>query len=197
MPFIRVTVDGEILTSVATDGREVIAVDVGGTRVDEAYAEVSVSAGVYSTEVGKEHRIWIDQRPLRCGQLVEVALLESDTPIGGGRTIEDIYPQSEAASPRQPTDLTALFAELRSRTTVRDGYILEFTTSHGQTGRFVTETNEHGFGFSVLWNNLHPSRASVSLHAYTIDDVEKREPGRSAFREYIELGTHAGLGLIG
>jgi len=197
VPFIRVTVDGEILTSVATDRREIIAVNVGGTRVDESYAEVSVSAGVYSTDAGKEHRIWIDQKPLGCGHRIEIALLESDTPIGDGRTIEEIYPQSEATSPRQPTDLTELFADLRSRATVRDRYVLEFTTSHGLTARFVTEPNEHGFGFNVLWNNLHPSRASASLHAYTIDGVEKREPGRRAFREYIDLGSRVHLGFIG
>jgi len=63
----------------------------------------------------------------------------------------------------------------------------------GATGREITLPDEHGFGFSVYWNSQHPSWATVKLYAYTIDGMERRESGRTIFRENMTLGTSARL----
>jgi hypothetical protein len=114
MPYIRVTIDGEILASIATDGWEVVGVNVGGARVHQEYASVNASAGAYPVNSAAEYRIWIDQRPLLPGQRVEVALLESDLPIGDGKTIAELYPSTVSESSAHSADSAAAFDELRS-----------------------------------------------------------------------------------
>lgn len=197
MPYVRVTVDGQTLASVATDSLEVIIARVGGTRTDEDYADVGLTGGVYSADGGSDHRIWINQTVLRRGQAVDVALLEEDLPVGSGRTIEEIYPDSETAREQPPVDMAELCAEERRAPLVRNRYVLEFTTPSGATGRDITLADEHGFGFSVYWSSQHPSRATVKLYAYTIDGMERRESGRTIFRENMALGASARLELIG
>src|ERR1700694_204342 len=98
MPYVRVTVDDQILASVATEALEIIIARVGGTRTDDDYADVGLTGGVYSENGASDHRIWINQTVLKRGQAVEIALLEEDVPVGSGRTIEEIYPASETGS---------------------------------------------------------------------------------------------------
>lgn len=197
MPYVRVTVDGQILASVATDALEIIIARVGGTRADEDHADAGLTGGVYSTDGASVHRIWIDQTVLKRGQAAEVALLEEDVPVGSGRTIEEIYPASETARKQEPVNMAELCAEERRAPLVRDRYVPEFTTPTGSTGRDITQPDEHGFGFSVFWSNQHPNRATVKLYAYTIDGMERRESGRTIFRESMVVGTNARLLLAG
>ena len=84
MPFLRVSVDGQSVASIVTDGLELVSVHVGGTRVNDEYADLGVSGGVYFGDGASDHRIWVDQMPLSVGQVVEVALLEHDTAVGEG-----------------------------------------------------------------------------------------------------------------
>jgi hypothetical protein len=197
MPHVRVTVDGQVLASVATDALEIIVARVGGTRTDDDYADLGLTGGVYSADGGSDHRIWINQTVLKRGQSVEVALLEEDMPVGSGRTIEEIYPASETSREQPPVDMAELCAEERRAPLVRDRYVLEFTTPTGTAGRDISLPDEHGFGFSVYWSSQHPSRAAVKLYAYTIDSMERRESGRTIFRENMTVGTSARLELAG
>jgi len=196
MSFLRVAVDGQPIASIATDGLEVVSVHVGGTRLDDEYADLNVSGGVYSGDRASDHRIWVDQMPLTAGQVLDVSLLERDTAVGEGRSIEELYPARETAEPPTSIDKAEFFADLRRQPQLREGFTVRLTSSVGTASMFSTTPDEHGFGFSVLWNNMHPERVSVSLHAYTIDSVESGEPGRDHVRERLPVGGTVRLELV-
>jgi hypothetical protein len=62
--------------------------------------------------------------------------------------------------------------------------------------RYPQKSDEHGFGFSVLWNSFHPDRVSLSMHSYTLDAIAAEAPGRSTSREKVPLGGAVRLELI-
>jgi hypothetical protein len=197
MPFLSVSVDGVPVAAVGTDGRTAVSIRVGGTRVDEDYADLSVSGGIYGRESGTEHRIWVSCKPLGVGQVVEVGFLENGADSGVGQTIEELFPG--APVPKGPTAQAnaEMFAEIRSATVLRDGYSLEYSSSEGIVTGIRTNPEEHGFGFSVLWTDHRPERVSVSLHSYSIDSVESRGPGRYHVRDKILVGETVRLALVG
>lgn len=194
MPFLTVRVDGRQLASVDTVGRTIVAVHVGGTRVDDDYADLSMTGGIYGEVT--EHRIWVDGISLVVGQVVEVEFSESGISSGAGQTIEELYPNQSPIKPPTGQENAEMFAELRGAAPLREGFTLEFVSSMGVTSVFRTDPMEHGFGFSVLWNDLHPERASVSLHGYTIGSVEQGAPGRYLVREKIMVGSTVRLALV-
>jgi hypothetical protein len=196
MPSLRVTVDGTPVATIATEGREVISLHVGGNRVDDGYADLSFSGGVYSVEGETYHRVWIDQMPLKAGQIVEVAFLEHGTDSGPGRTVEEIYPGHTRTDPPTTAESAELFAELRRAPMLRSGFTVSFSSSTAASGPVSTHPDEHGFGFSVLWNNLRPDTASASLHCFTIDYIQSQAPGRHIARERIAIGSTVRLDLI-
>ncbi len=70
MPFVRITVDDVEVTTVDTQGRDVVSVQVGGSRIDPDYADLGVIGGTYPDDGTMDHRIWIQQMPLRLGQVI-------------------------------------------------------------------------------------------------------------------------------
>jgi hypothetical protein len=196
MSFLRVAVDGQPIASISTDGLEVVSVHVGGSRLDCEYADLNVSGGVYPEDGESDHRIWVDQMRLIAGQVVDVALLERDKAVGDGRTIGELYPASESVPVPTPIDKAEFFADLRRQPQLREGFTVRLTSSVGTTGMFSTASDDHGFGFSVLWNNMRPERVSVSLHAYSIDSMESGESGRDFVRERLPLGGTVRLELV-
>src|SRR5882672_1748832 len=99
MPFVRVAVDRDVVVSIDTEGREHLAVLVGGSRVNNDAGHISVIGGRYSGD-DPDQRIWLKQ-PLLVGQVVRVELLWEADAIGEGKTSEQLYPQLSAdrASP--------------------------------------------------------------------------------------------------
>src|SRR5262245_27702262 len=122
MVFLRVLVDDVDVATVDTAGREVVAVHVGGTRVDDDYADLNVSGGVYNHEGKSDHRIWVNQMPLRIGQTVPVELLEHGIANGPGQTIEELYPDQSPRRLPTSTSRAELFDELRRSPQLRSGY---------------------------------------------------------------------------
>jgi len=196
MVFLRVLVDELDAAIVDTADREVVAVHVGGTRVDDDYADLSVSGGVYGHEGRSDHRIWVNQMPLRIGQTVVVELLEHGVGTGPGQTLEELYPDHKPEPSPASISRAELFDDLRRFPQLRSGYTVCLVPNDGNPITLVTTSAEHGFGFSALWNNLHPHRLSVSLHSYTIDSVEAEIPGRDAYRGKLELGSNVRLQLV-
>lgn len=196
MPFLRVLIDDTDVATVDTHDREVVVVHAGGTRVDDDYADLSVSGGVYSPERGIDHRIWVSQKPLEVGQTVTVELLEEAVATGQGRTIEELHPALASNPSSTPIDRSELANEIRSLPKLRDGYTVRVVPNDEGPITLVTAADEHGFLFSILWNNGHPHRVSVSLHAYTIDGIEAEQPGRTSYRGRIHLGSSVRLELV-
>ena len=69
-------------------------------------------------------------------------------------------------------DLHALAQELREQPWVRAAYRFGYESSHSAASEYSMAEDEYGFGFNVMWNDMHPGRVSVSLYAYTIHSVE-------------------------
>ena len=84
-------------------------------------------------------------------------------------------------------ELHALAQELRNLPWVRTAYRFRYEASRSTVVECAMAEDEYGFGFNVLWNDMHPGRVSVSLHAYTIDSVEHQRNGRDLVRERLSL----------
>lgn len=193
MAFLRVSVDRNVLAVVSTAERDIVSVRVGGERVGEDFATLSVTGGIYDRDGVTDHRIWVDERVLVTGQHVEVSFAAEDVETGPGTTFASTpFPSGEAGS----ADVAAIFAEVRDLPQLRSRYVLRVESSSGVSSQCVTTPDEHGFGMSVLWNCLHPERASVSVHAYTLDGLENGKPGRDFVREKLELGGWVRLTLV-
>src|ERR1700722_11467042 len=119
MPALRVAIDDIEVATVGTDGRDVVAIHVGGNRADEDYAHGGVTGGIYDSGGVTDHRIWIDQRTLRIGQAVSVAFVERGFQTGEGSTLSDLYPDSVDRDP-SPIDPAELAKEERQALRVRD-----------------------------------------------------------------------------
>lgn len=196
MPFLKVTVDGTAVATVDADGRDIVFVRVGGSRDDEDFADLSVTGGIYDYGGTSEHRIWVDQMRLAAGQTIGVEFLDDATPCGEGKTIEALYPDLPEFREPSPLDRAELAAEIRGLPLVRDGFTLRLTGSDGMSATHATTAEEHGFGFSVLWNRQRPDRLSVSLHCWTIDSVAAEKPGRTLSRQKVALPGRVHLELV-
>lgn len=196
MPFLNITVDGSAVATVDTKDRDIVTVRVGGSRDDEDFADLSVTGGIYDRDGATEHRIWVDRMQLAVGQTVSVAFLAQANPFGEGRTIEELYPDLDESRIPTAIDRAELAAEIRRLPLVRDGFTLRLVSDDGAASTHMTAPEEHGFGFNVLWNNRHPDRVAMSLHAYTIDSVAEEAPGRTFANRKIPLHGEIRLELV-
>lgn len=190
MPTITASVNGTLLAQVRTDGYDVMSVAVQGTCVEDEVAELMMTGGKYPEQGESVYLTWINSHLLKAGDLVEVTIQDEGDTSHAGKTLAELFP--DEAEPAEEMDFTPnaeLFAELRSRKRLREGFRFELETSRGTAYVGETAEREHGFGFTVLWNSQRPGRASLSLHSYTIDSLEHRGPMHDHVREYIEPFT--------
>ncbi len=195
MPSLCVALDDVVLATVRCEEYEVVSVRFGGTGVDEALATLDMSAGRFPESGPSVYLTWIHDVELRPGQVVKVSLLTDQPTSHPGKTIEELFPDAPPPSPPEAPDLATVFAELRQQARKWPGFSFSATLPDGKTYAGQTTAEEHGFGFSVLWNWKQPERASFSLHTYTIDSVEKREPGKDHVRGHLQLGQTVAASL--
>lgn len=188
MPALEISVDGVSVVTVNTDGLDVLGINVGGTQIDEELASLDVSGGSYPEGGPPESLTWIASTPLCSGQQVSVVFHEQGSSTQPGKTIEELFPDEPPVEQTDFTPTEEMFKELRAKPKLREKFNLQLVSSSGAS--FVGETSpaEHGFGFSVLWNSFHPERARVSLHAYTLDNLENRGPFNNLFEEKLACG---------
>ncbi|MDP3824732.1 MAG: hypothetical protein Q8R33_24940 [Burkholderiales bacterium] len=187
MPTLTASVNGTLLAQVRTDGYDVMSVAVQGTCVEEEIAELMMTAGRYPEQGESVYLTWINSYPLKAGDLVEVTIQDVGDTSHDGKTLAELFPDEvDSVEQMDFTPTAELFADLRSRTRVRETFRFELQTNRGTAYIGETAKTEHGFGFTVLWNSQRPGRASLSLHSYTIDSLEKKEAMHDHVREYIE-----------
>lgn len=175
MPALRISIDGNEVATVCTDGYDVLDARVSGTRIDEELATLGVT-GTSQPENGKSvYRIWVNETPIRSGQVVAVSLLESAATSHAGKTIEELFPGEDDAEEMDFTLTTEMLAELRAKPKFREKYFFKLNSSSGASFSGQSKPEEHGFSFSVVWNSFHPERARISLHSYTLDSLEVRD----------------------
>lgn len=193
MPALSVSVDGNRIAIVCTDGLDVVTIHAGGTRIDGDLADLHVAGGTYPEEEKSTYLAWVNQLPLQSGQVVVVSFIESTPSSHAGKTIEERFPDDEPVTAEDIKPTAELYNELRARPKLRNKFCFRLESSLGTS--FVGETapDEHGFGFSVLWDKFNPECASVSLHSYTLGNLEDRGPMNYHFKERIHVGDSVRL----
>lgn len=187
MPAISVLLDGELLATVNTSGYDVVSVDVHGLRIGEEFAELDMRGGTHPENEKSTHFVWINRRVLQPGQQIEVRFSEAGETLHRGETLEELFPDKKNTElPEGFKSREAAFAELRAEPSRRDGCTLKLRSSAGASFVGSTAPTDHGFGFSLTWNSFRPARASYSLGAYTLDELETRAPLTDFIREYVE-----------
>lgn len=196
MPALSVSIDGNLLATVCADGLDSLSVGVRGTLVDEEIADIDVHGGSYPENGDSTFLIWVGETYLQCGQVVTVSLLETASSTLQGKTIEEMFPDEQASIHTTFKPLPEMVEELRGRPKFREKFAFRLESSLGT--KFVGETKpgEFGFAFSVHWNSFHPERASVSLHSYSLEDLEARGPLNYYASERICYGDSVRFELV-
>jgi hypothetical protein len=196
MPGLTLLLDGHKQASVNCEPYEVASAGVKGTVIEEEFASVDLMAGSYSRH-NDVHHVWLPDLALLPGQLVEIRFDEKAETAPPGRTLEELFPDKASESPWEPPlSVTDTFAQLRNKRALRSGFGFSLQSTRGTSYEGRTASGDHGFGFSVLWNSLRPTRVSVSLHSYTIDDLEHKSPLKDHVREFLEIGGWVALRTV-
>lgn len=196
MPALQVSVDGKPVATVDTHGLNVLTVSVGGTKVDEPFASLGVRGGSYPDEGPSTHLIWVNEIPLKQGQVVSVSLLTSSSTSAEGKTIKELFPDEPPEATEAKRELNEIFDGLRAMPRLHDHFAFSFTTSQG--GKYVGSAplSAHGFSLSVIWNWLHPERVSASLHTYTLNDLQERRTLNYLASKFIPVGQSVRFELV-
>jgi hypothetical protein len=195
MPLLSIQVDGTTLVAIPTEGYSIVGARIGGTRDDSDHAGLNAWAGAYGKGPADAHNIWLDDFKLFPGQKVEVALAGTGTAVGVGRAMDRCTSQPPADYSIE-NQLQELAQEIRQLPWLRGPYRFRYESSQTAPMHCSLEATEYGFGFNVMWNDLHPERVSASLYAYTIDSVEKQEAGRTIRTERLLMGQRCILALV-
>jgi hypothetical protein len=162
VPSIRVAVDGVPVACVATDGLHVLSLHVGGTMVTDEFASVELHGGSYPEKGESTHLTWVSDLELRPGQQVQVEFVTKGFTSHAGKTIEELFPGESHPEESLQKNLTSLVEELRSKPRLRSHYSFEVQSSLGSNVTCELPGGAHGFGFSLVWNWVHPERVSAS-----------------------------------
>jgi hypothetical protein len=196
MAGLTLVLDGQKLASVDCDQYEVASAGVKGSVIEAEFASVDLMAGSYSGH-NDVHHVWLPDLALRPGQLVEIRFDEKSETAPPGRTLEELFPDESSQGPWEPPlSVADTFAQLRQKRALRAGFGFSLQSASGTSYEGRTAPGDHGFGFSVLWDALRPSRMSVSLHSYTLDDMEHKLPFRYHVREVLQIGGFVALRTV-
>jgi hypothetical protein len=192
MPGLAVSLNGTNLATVSTEGLNVVGVRVHGDVVGPEFAAVDLSGGLYGGEKESKHLIWIDQREIAAGDEIEVSLLEhADTSLPG-KTIDELYSGDDSPmGPWQP--LEEGMADLLKQPRVRERFTFVVIPPAGAAITASTQATDHSFGFSVLWNWMHPERVRVSLSSNSLQNIVKRTGGVDHANFLLQFGESVKL----
>ena len=191
MPALSVTLNGEPLVSVATDGVDVVDIGVSGDLLGPEHATLRISGGSYPDGQESQYLIWEDERVLVPGDSVSVTFMAKGATSRPGKTIEELYP-GEKPSPKEPfVPAEQMVRELKQRPKAFESLAFEFAGPDDATVRAGTSPREHGYSFTVLWNSHRPERARASAHTYTLDSLIAKENGKYHAETKLAFGQRA------
>jgi len=196
MPALKVSIDGAPVATVCTDGFDILTVQVHGTLVDSELATLDISGGRYPAVGESTHLIWANDTYLNHGQVVNVAFLENAPTSHAGKTIDELFPDEEPVTQTDFSLTDAMFAEIRARPKARDGFNFRLDMAHGLSVIGETRPADHGFGFSVLWAHTRTEEARVSLHSYSLEELEQRAPGNYYAKERMQFSDSIQFELL-
>jgi hypothetical protein len=185
MPAISVLVDGALMARVRTDGLNILAVHVGGTKSGEAFATVVFSGGKYPNSGESVHLLWLNELALHPGQCVRIEVSEQGDTTYPGKTIEELFPDDLPIDKDQPmpSSREELVREARLRPHQREHFTLTLQSSSGCSTIAKVDTDEHGFGANFVWNWVHPERIRASLDTYSLEQLVSEDGPNYHFQE--------------
>ena len=123
-------------------------------------------------------------------------LLPSDGIFREGKTIEELFPDEAATTVGDFKPRADLIKEISEKPKLRGKFSFRLQSSFGTVFVGETRPNEHGFGFTVLWNSFHPERARVSLHSYTLENLETGSAMNYHVEEQMQYGNSVCFELV-
>ena len=186
MPGLVVTLNGKLLVSVSTEDLNVLTVRVHGDVIGPGFASVELDGGHYGDVKNNKHLIWLNGREIDPGDEIDVEFAKETLTSEPGKTIEELYPDDDAQiEPWQSVE--EVFKDLEKKPKVREQFAFRLVSPSGEVIDSCTEANDHGFGFSVLWDWTRPDIARVSLASSSLESIEKRQGGTEHARFRLQL----------
>ena len=176
MPGFSVLLNEKHLVTIATDQLNVVSVRVHGDCVSPELADLQIDGGIYGDAINTKHLIWLSEQEIVEGDEVTVNFHEHVENFDRGKTVDELYPNKDRGS-RGSESVEDIFREIALMPKTRESFSFDLETASGEKIRAKTEPEDHGFGFTVLWNWLHPDVAMVSLTSHSLAGVLNQENG--------------------
>lgn len=179
MAALSVTLNDQFLVSVATDAFDLVDVSVSGDVIGPEHAILRVSAGSFPDGQASTYLIWEDERQLVPGDMVTVRFLADGITSRPGKTIDELYADESEPKPAEPfATPEQMVAELKQKPKRFASLAFRFVAADGTRSQVQTAPEEHGFGFTVLWDKFRPETARAAIHSYTLDSLITKENGK-------------------
>jgi hypothetical protein len=188
MAAITVELNSQRLVAVGTEGIDLIAVNIDGDRFGPDLAVLRVTGGTYPEGGESEYVIWQEDYPLSAGDRVSITFSDTGDTSKPAKTIDELYPDKEALPPSSYPSAKDMLAKLAQRPTLHEYLGFKVSRPDGTLVSGRTSAEEHGFGFSVLWNSRGTQRVRVGLHTYTLEGAANREGGIDHARFTLQRG---------
>ena len=177
MPALAVSLNGQPVVTVSTDGLDLLDVRIAGDRLGPELASLSVSGGLYPEGKPSTYLIWQDDISLEAGDRVSVTFLREGQTSREGQTIEQLYPDGPPKPTRQFESPEHMLRELMQMPKQHQALSFRVTEPDGTETEGATTDEEHGFGFSVSWTSFRPDTSRVALHTYTVQSLLDKTNG--------------------
>lgn len=181
MSGFLVTVNGEELVAVSTEGLNILTVNLHGDVLGPEVGAIEVYGGMYGEGEADKHLIWVSDHEVRSDDEVEIAFCASVATSRPGKTIEELHPAAqEQPGPSQP--LEKLFEDLAAQERLREQFIFELVPPSGEVIHAATSLGDYQFFLGAMWKWLKPNEARVSLTSNSIAGVQHRTNGTTHAR---------------
>lgn len=187
MGCITVALDGVHLATIDMAGLDGVDVHAHGALDVAQKATLCVMGGNYADD-GCGHLIWIPERDLQPGEILEVRLNERCEIADRGRTIAELYAHEAPSSNIDYSISDDMAAEIRARPRKHDEFLVRVTTSLAQQAIAASDELNTDYAFSVTWTRFRPDQALVRLATYCLDDVLARTGGTEQLRTGLTFG---------
>ncbi len=198
MPGIIVEINDTRIATIDLAPLEVMDVSIHGALDLDPKARVH-SGSTHCVEGGYSSLIWIAERNLVPGDVLNVRLDASCGVADRGRTIDEVYPPVEGEKPFSKDDLAIdenKIAQWRARPRLHDAFLVQAETSSGQQATAASDDLNTSFSFNLLWDRFRPDQARIRLATYCLDDVLQRTGGTTHLKTMLSVGDSATFVLV-
>ena len=186
-PGFVVSLNGQELVAVSSEGRNILTVRLHGDVVGEEMASLDVTGGYYGEGSENSHLIWLNAVEISENDEVSVSFEANVATSQAGKTIGELHPEEpEKMGPWQ--SMEQIFEDLAQQHRVREKFAFELEYSSGAVKRCETKPGEFSFGFDVMWQWLKPEIAKIWLTSNTLESIRDREGGTEHVRVQMRYG---------